>query len=70
MMADSNVGGNVGGTEDTWDRSADVLYTIHQEYYDFVVNAGDIAYCGGDQVCWDHFFMIYQPVHFSFNSFD
>jgi hypothetical protein len=29
---------------------------------DFVIHAGDIAYCSGDQVCWDHHFLTLEPL--------
>jgi hypothetical protein len=35
---------------------------LNQEDSDFVIDAGDIAYCAGDQACWDRFFMTIEPL--------
>eukprot|EP01119_Soliformovum_irregulare_P021352 TRINITY_DN7087_c1_g1_i3.p1 TRINITY_DN7087_c1_g1~~TRINITY_DN7087_c1_g1_i3.p1 ORF type:complete len:357 (+),score=82.06 TRINITY_DN7087_c1_g1_i3:140-1072(+) len=62
MFADINLGGSLGGSLGAWKNSTDCLYAMSQENSQFIFHSGDIAYCVGDQVCWDHHFQAMQPV--------
>jgi len=63
IFADINIGGSVGGDYGTWFTSLMTLHSmLFKEESDFVIQAGDISYCSGDQACWDHHFLSLEPL--------
>jgi len=62
LFGDINLGGFVGANGTTWNISHYTLEYVSNEITDLVIDVGDIAYCSGDQTCWDNFFIDIEPV--------
>jgi hypothetical protein len=65
IYGDINLGGVVGGSSKTWQDSLETLDMVlrqEQNTSDFLLHVGDVAYCLGEQTCWDQFFQDIQPI--------